>query len=218
MIGIMASQTAVAGGSYPAILDSNTEAWYSAEEINVTLDASDSLITWNDLTSNNRDLGLEGSYQPFWDADGVHMLNKGDAAAIRNDFTISKPLTIYIVFKNVTWTTQDEILQLNSSGPLFKQYFTGTRCYVYDDGNLGYVEVDNDVWVLATIVLNGASSLIQENEEAATTGTVGTNDLTTIKIGGVDVVVKELIVRSVADNLTNRSAIQAYLNDKYTIY
>jgi len=218
--GVVASQGVVAAGDYPAILDDgNTEAWYSAEAENVTLDASDSLITWNDITANNRDMGLEGTYQPFWDADGVHMLNVGDAAAIRHDVNIAKPLSIYIVFKQVSWTSQDEILSMNSSGPLFKQYFTGTRCYVYDDANLGPVEPALDTWVLVTIILNsGATSSIQMNDDAAATATIGANGLETIKLGGVDVVIKELIVRSNSDDATGQTQIKGYLNDKYIIY
>lgn len=153
------------------------------------------------------------------------LLFDGTAHFMQAAFTLNQPNTIYIVFKQVTWTILDTVFDGDEGGVSITAQLaqsTGTPkltifagSIIGDNANLAV-----GAYGVAAAVFNGASSSLTIDSTAALTGnagagnaggmTLGANGLAvTAQFGNIQV--KEIIIRNVADSVATQAQIQALL-------
>jgi hypothetical protein len=214
--------------SYPAVLeDGNTVAWYDYTQAStLTADGSNLVSRWNDRLLSGRDLIQEtGTNQPLLTADGVlfdGVDNRMKAAA----FTLNQPEYIYLVLKNVVWIKNREFMDGNGvASSLIQQNNTKPNILTY----AGLTSSENtnlseNTWSVIRFFINGDASKLQINETTATTGNFGSEKMGGFTLGcranlsqHSNIQVKEIIIRKVADNSTDETAIYNYLKTKYSL-
>jgi hypothetical protein len=87
------------------------------------------------------------------------------------------------------------------------------------DGSPSLVNTNMTVndYVVLTVVFNGTNGIVRVNETLAVTGSMGFQGMEEIRFGS-NITLKEVIIRSVADDATERQDVVDYLNTKYTVY
>ena len=216
--------------SYPNVLvDGNTVAWYIADDLTtITKDGSDFVSRWNDYLGSGRDLlqAAVGAH-PLWSADGILFDGTTDfMKAVA--FTYEQPEMIYIVFKQVTWTSVDYFFDGNASNSgIVYQAGVTPQIVAYagsastNNGNLAL-----DTWGIVRVLFDGAASKLIVNETAATTGNFGVNDMGGFTLGTkgagssgntANIQVKEIILRKISDSAGDEADIYAYLKAKYEL-
>lgn len=207
--------------------DGYTAAWYIAEEANLTLD-NDSVSTWQDMTSNNRDLtqALEAN-RPVWN-DGGYVTIAATTGLATGAFTFDQPCFYYAVIYQDTYTpsgyifapytsTSIRIRQHPTSSSSFEIYAGTWWQPVEDDSQLGE-------WQLLRILLNGANSRLVINGNSDNTGDVGATNPSGFRLGNyvgsnsANVSFKEIILRTGTESSENEAAIVEYLRDKYNLW
>ena len=142
---------------------------------------------WNDSSANNNDITLYNAPTIGVDSLNGHntLIFNGTDEEADAVFTLSTPLTIIIVFRSITWTTNDYLFdgatvntphtaQFGSSPPLYYRAEWGAT------GLSPAVTTTYTNWTTLTTVWQGADSYIKLNETAAVTFTS-----TTGSAGGV---------------------------------
>lgn len=206
------------------LADGNTAAWYEALLEYMTLNGAD-ISQWNDKSGNsNHLLQAVASAQPPWSTGGI--VFNGSTEYMKDTFTLIQPEFIYMVFKQITWTANDVILDgaAASTGKM-QQVDDTPDIEVYAglasaaDSNLAL-----DTWGIARVLFNGASSKFIIDDNTPVTGDFGSDDMGGFTIGAAatgvlpsNIRVKEIIIRSVADGATNEGLIYNYLKDKYSL-
>jgi hypothetical protein len=215
----------------PVIEDGNTVVWYLSDDLTtITKDGSDFVSEWRDKLGSGHDLlQSTGASQPLLTEAGI-LFDGIDDFMKCVAFTLVQPEQIYMVFKQVTYTSGDRIFDgdLNNSGMLRQKYPGGVspelECYA------GSFSTSNSNLLLNTfgitrILFNGASSKFQINETTEWIGDLGAFDMggfTLGRIGGSDtgwgnIEVKEIIIRKVADSAQDEQDIYDYLANKHNI-
>ena len=199
--------------------DGYTEMWFIDDEANVTKDGSNLVTVWDDLSSNDFDLANEGNgAEPTWSASGITFNGAGDQLW-NTEINQAQPYVMYIVMRQLSWTTFDRLFGFQSSDIyLWQRTATPSVQFV---ANSTYSNIDGPTTSLGVVVvrLNGANSKIQINDGEPITfngGAGATNDINIGKEEG-HILVREIIVRSAADDSTNEAAILSYLMVKYGI-
>lgn len=216
---------------YPEELDANTVAMYLYDESSTLTMNGDHLtkvIEWKDYFESGNDLDVVSAtwtQQPTLTATGVLM--DGEDQWIKGTFTLNQPITIYLVFKQVTWSRWDFVFDGNSdeSGYL-QQGSSDNSAYLVasagtalqDDGKLAL-----NTYGIVRVVFNGANSSLQINENTAVTGAGGSGNMGGFTLGRMgttdswrsNIEVKAVIIRSVADNGTVQGTIYDWLEGKY---
>ena len=141
-------------------------------------------------------------------------------------FPLEQPTQIYIVFKQITWSSSDKVFDgnINNAGALYQSILTPTiRTSAGADSNYDDKLV-LDTWGIVRVLFSGASSELIINEETTITGDSGLNDMDGFTLGASggniswgNIEVKEVILRSIADTPTNELVIYNYLKDKYSL-
>ena len=191
----------------------------------VTKDGSDFVSEWKDLSGASHPfLQATGTNQPKWEGDGV--LFDGVDNFMRLIFAVNQPSRIYMVLKQVTWTINESIIDghiapkrnligQNTATPgIF--IFAGTVTAVNNNlavGSFGIVRA----------LFSGANSTLQVNNTAKQTVDAGTLGVDGYVIGSYstgaalwsNIKVKELIIRSAADDAATETAIYNYLANKH---
>ena len=206
---------------------------YFAEYIstNVTMHISDTLvITWDDISGNSRDISNVSSVN--LPAYKLNMLNGKPILKFTGDdwlvgtFTIAQPLTIYIVFKQKTWTLNDRIFDGKTTASLMlSQNGTTPNLRIY----AGSFITENttlpvDTWGIASCIFNGASSSLQINDLTPITGNVGTATPTGFTIGGgdggslSDIEVAHIIIFNAVHSSDVKSKMIQQLNLLWDVY
>ena len=210
----------------PAVLtDGSTVLWVDSKE-NITKNGSDLVSLWGDKSGNGNDLvQATETNRPTWNSNGI-LFDGVDNFMKAVAFTLVQPEFIYIVFKQVTFTSNDYILDgnTNNSGGLFQVISSpDLRAYA---GSFSTIDSNLvlDTYGIARVQFNGATSTFQINEETQITGNFGTNNMGGFTLGnnGANTVysnieVKEVIIRNVADSAQDEGTIYNYLADKYSI-
>lgn len=213
-------------GLYALLWDLDTQNWWTLEK--VTKDANNKVTSWTDSSgAYNNGLQADTSKSPTWSSTGV--LFDGVNDFVRASSSMDVPVTVYMVFRSVTYTNLDIIMGgATSNVVVFRQYDTAPSLSIYAGVGLG----DNDDlavgdWGIATVIFNGANSSLQINSGTPLTGNTGAETvLNGITVGsGQDgtgnwsnIEVKEVITRVWNDSEAQQNLIRAYLNDKYSIY
>jgi hypothetical protein len=224
-VGSIFNTRYVAG--YPSILDDgNTVAWYDYQE-NITKDGANLVSVWGDKSGNSNDLlQAVGTNQSLWTSNGV-LFDGIDNFMKTAPFTLNQPESIYIVFKQKTWTASDRVFDANTASDGFLDQI-GTTPNIRTFAGITSAENSNlplDTYGIVRVLFNGVSSKLQVNETTAITGDFGANNLGGFTLGAratgasqfSDIEVKEIIIRKVADTTQNETTIYNYLANKYSI-
>jgi len=217
----------------PAVLsDGNTAAWYKSDETaTITKDGSQKVSRWNDFLGSGRDLTSPNEDStPTWSANGIEF--NGVFNYMTANFTLTQPEFTYIVVKIFSDAAGALYCGANSGAncPVYINSISGSVATLTMEAGGGAVSAGNapvGSFIILRTLFNGASSKFIVNSLSPNTGNPGTNPLTGFTIGsnyGIDYVgsfshiqVKEVILRRVADNSTNETAIYNYLKAKYSL-
>jgi hypothetical protein len=204
------------------LADGNTWAWYDYNQ-SITKDGSDLISIWADrLGSGHNLLQATGSIQPLWTSVGIDFDGVSDYLKTAEG-VVNQPTNIYICFKQVTWTDIDYIFDgYISVGGQLSQRTTTPDVYISAGTPSSRVSPTLDTWCIIRVLFNGASSKLQLNADAAVTGNFGANHMDGMTLGNSsatgrasDIIVKEVIIRSVDDSDENETTIYNYLKAKY---
>lgn len=177
---------------------------------------------WSDQSGNARHL-LQGTdtNRPALQADGSILFDGVDNYLKCSTFTFAQPETIYLLFKQVTWTASDYIFDGNTlnSGECIQStsspiIVVGAASTIGGNGNLAV-----DTYGVLSVVISGASTLSQVNNTTAVTGNSGLGDMAGFTLGGKgnaanafgNIQVKEVILYSGAHDATTRAQVINYL-------
>lgn len=125
--------------------------------------------------------------KPTWDAEGL--LCDGVRQFIKTaPFAYSNPQEfVFLVFKQVTWTLGDYIMDGDADNSMLLRQRTATPGFAPYAGN--YLTVSNDLavntWGIVRILYNEASSKLIVDNNAPITGDVGVGDAGGITLGSV---------------------------------
>jgi len=199
--------------------DGYTEGWFIADEANVTKDVSDLVTEWDDLSSNDFDLANDGgTARPTWSVNGITF--DGSDQLYNIEHNQAQPYVMYMVINQTGWTNFDRVFTFQGSDFILTQRNASPTVQFGANGT--YTNFDdltaNTLGVLV-VRINGASSKLQVNAGTPTTFNSGAGNLNDFNIGKEEtvMVVREIIIRSVADDSTNETAILDYLMTKYSI-
>jgi len=207
------------------IYDGNTVAWYDFNDLStITKDGGNLVSRWNDKLLSGHDLiQATATKQPLLSSDGI-LFDGVDDFMKTVAFTFDQPEMIYIVFKQVTWTSLDKVFDGDSyiSGTLYQSVNT-PELRLWAGGAIGgNNNLPVDTFGIVRALINAASSKTIVNNTTPQTGTVGASNMGGFTLGaGANstqcghIQVKEIIPRKIADNETDETAIYNYLKNKY---
>lgn len=173
--------------------------------------------TWADQSGNGRDL-LQGTdaNRPALQADGSILFDGSTDVLQCGAFTFAQPETVYILFKQATWTLNDAIFDGNTANSMkaFQSAITPevritAAAATPVNGNLPV-----DSYGVLVCVFDGASSLTQVNFTSPVSGNVGVGDAGGFKLGASasgNVQVKEVILYAAAHDAATRARVIRYL-------
>lgn len=213
----------------PSVLsDTNTVGWFASDDLStITKDSGDLVSAWNDkLGSGHNLLQATGSKKAKWGIGGIYFdgLTDGMKTAA---FTWNQPEYVYMVFRQITYTANEFILDgENNVSMLFRQASGGTapELDMYAGSALNKNStLKMNQYGIARILFNGANSKLQINEETAVTGNVGASNAGGLTVGSnvtiagswSHIEVAEIICRKTADSGATESSIYTYLKNKY---
>lgn len=176
--------------------------------------------TWADQSGNGRDLTLFNS--PTLNADGSYTFDGvNQYGNVVGGFTLNQPETVYLLFKQVSWTNTDYCCDGNSASTLTIQQITSTpsiRLLASESGAATNGNLAVGAYGVACGVFNGASSLLQVNMTTPTTGDPGSNNAGGFTLGAsaawtahANIQVLEAIVFSAAHDASQRARCVRYL-------
>lgn len=211
-----ADYDAVAGFN-PASLP-NLAAWFRFNQ-GITGTA---VSQWDDASGNGRHLKQStGAAQPAKQADGS-ILFDGSSDFLKCDaFTLNQPYTVYVLFKQVTWTANDRIFdgEATNSSILFQVGTTPSLSLFAGSTVAANTNLAVDTYGAVASVFNGASSAMQVNATTTTTGNAGAGNMGGFTLGAQgggggqwgNIQVKEVAIYSVAHDLATRQLVHTYL-------
>ena len=168
---------------------------------------------------------LTATNKPTWSANGSIFDGVGNFAR-SGAISFNQPITVYIVIKELTYTQYDQIFHLGSvsNAPLLWQVTSSGKIEMYAGTQMGAHDgagINN--WGVIIAQYNGANSLMQINGGTIYSGDVGAFNGSGIVLGSAigqrfsNILFKEFIVRTNADDETARNAIGTYLMNKHEV-
>ena len=114
----------------PAVLtDGSTVLWVDSKE-NITKNGSDLVSSWGDKSGNGNDLvQATETNKPTWNSNGV-LFDGVDNFMKAVAFTLIQPEFIYIVFKQVTWTSNARVFDGNSKYRFNFRYLWNSKSFI----------------------------------------------------------------------------------------
>lgn len=138
-------------------------------------------------------------------------------------FTLAQPVTVYMVFKSVTWTSNDTIYDGNA-GNSMRLYQVGVSPSLSMGAGPASNALAVDTYGIITNIWNGASSVIQINNLTEATANAGTTSPSGFKLGefggtsaNSNIQVAEICIYNTAHDASQRTTIKNYLAAKYAI-
>jgi hypothetical protein len=211
------------GSGFPSVLlDGNSRIYDYLKQ--VTKDGSDFVSQWNDWLGSGDNLteGV-GSNQPKWFADNG-ILFDGLNDCLQGIFTYNQPEHIYLVFKQVTWTSGDRMMDgaTNDSGSITQVSSSPNIRALAGSPSANNSDLALDTFGIMRCFFNGASSKLQIDSNTAITGNFGASNMGGFTLGNRadgllagNIQVKEAILRKIADTASDDTAIFNYLKAKY---
>lgn len=129
--------------------------------------------------SGNSNALLQGTdaKRPALQGDGTILFNGTSHFLKCNAFTLVQPETIYLVFKQVSWTDADHICNGDSANvALFQSGFTPRLSMFAGSSTGNNTNLAVGTYGVVAAVFNGASSLTQVNNTAPSTGNAGASN------------------------------------------
>jgi len=202
----------------------NLVLWLDVDDAGTIIELGGNISQWSDKSGNGNHLKQDvGGDQPTLDLDGS-ILFDGISQFLKADpFTLVQPETIYILFQQVSFDDLDTIYdgQTGDSGVL-RQQGSSPEITFFAGGFIGTLTtLPLGVYGVITTVVNGASSVLQLNNETPLTGNSGTRDMngfslarrtTLTRFGHIKV--KEIVVYAVAHDASERATVINYLSEK----
>jgi hypothetical protein len=210
------------------IYDGNTVAWYDASDLTTIIQNSSNLVSaWKDKLGSGRDLiQITTDNKPTWSSAGITFNGTG-AYMETGTWSYSTPVMIYMVFKLVTWADGSWIFELSPGHKRsLNQYSGSPNLAAWSEG---VNEITNTYLLLNTFCIirlqfNGATSGFQINNTTEATGLLATDDVTEFLLGTnitakgyetANMVLKEIIIRKVAEASNTKTLGYNYLKAKY---
>jgi hypothetical protein len=165
----------IAGTAFASYVSSLTPIAWHRYGVGLTT-ASGSIVTqWADQSGNANHLLASSTVAPILQADNTVLFDGAVQYMQCAAFTLNQPETVYVLFKQITWTSLDRVFDGGGPGMCYLRQVTGTpQLQVVGTGSAlaasGLLPL-NTYGAIACIY-NGASSVFRVNNEAETTGTV----------------------------------------------
>ncbi len=195
-------------------------AWYQYQR-GITTGA---VFQWDDQSGYNHPLQQgNATFQPVVQPDGSILFDGIDDFLVTASFTLNQPFTAYMLMRQETWVGANRFLNgANLAGDLTILQTTASPKFSGYAGSGPAAENSNlavGAYGVVSVVFNGASSAIQVDSNAATTGDFGTNNAGGLTLaanfagtaGWSKIRVKELIVYTLAHDATARQVVIDYL-------
>lgn len=214
----------------PAQLTS-LKAWYKSDT-GVSLNGA-KVTQWNDQSGNSNHLTqATEDKQPGFSASQLNgypaiVFDGVDDVLDTAAFTLNQPETVFIIFKQTTWTDNDTIFDGlgGNSGRLFQRTTTPNIGTYAGDFGPPSADLAVNTFGLITCILNGASSVLQVNNNAeSTTGSVGSSNMGGFTLGdfgdggaAANISVVEVIVMEAAASADERTSVKNYVSERYGI-
>jgi hypothetical protein len=195
----------------------NLELWY---RYNFGISAPAGVDQWDDQSGNDRHLKQATSaIRPSKEADGSILFDGIDNFLKTDAFTSNQPTTIYLLGKHVTWTGSDRFFDGNTINTgVLQQFGTTPQLRLFAGAAYGSISPTLDTYVVISVVFNGASSVLQLNNDAPVLGNAGANNMGGFTLGASggatdfgNIQAKELIKFSAAHDAATRSTNINYL-------
>jgi hypothetical protein len=210
----------------PATL-TNLRAWYKS-------DTGTTIVTgvsqWNDQSGNlNHLVQAVGASQPVVTASAINGLPcitfDGSNDNMTAAFTLAQPFTIFMVFRQVTWTSTRDLHDgiTTADSMLLQQFTTTPNLRMFGGGSLtGANTLAVNTFGLITEVWNGASSEIQLTDSAPITGNAGAAAPGGITLGSrqtstapANIGVAELVIMAATATTAERAGFRSYVASRY---
>ena len=212
------------------IYDGHSVFWFDAQDLTtVTKDGSNLVSQWRCKLGTGHDLNYTPTYDKgVWSVNGILFPKTTNQHMKTAAFTWNQPEFIYLVMKQVTWTSMNYIIDGNTAATgAIIQYNTTPKLWPYagagstpEAGNLAV----NTLGIIR-VRFNGATSKLQINGNAAFTGNIGAANMGGFNLakqgGGTsysNIQVQEIIGRNVDDSAgggADETYIYNYLKAKY---
>jgi hypothetical protein len=218
------------GGSFSPLQLTNLRGWWESDQGTTIVTG---VSQWNDLSGNNNHLlQATGTKQPALVAAQINGLPVVSFDGVDDDmvaaFALVQPETVFVVFRQPTWTNFDMVYDGAAvTNNMSLQQATASPGLAIRAG-VATVALNNNLAVGATFGLvtakyNGASSSLQVNSTAVTTGNPGANGGAGIRVGSRgdgaanfgDVDVAGLIVMAADATVQEVANVKTYFGTKY---
>lgn len=177
--------------SYPTALDDANHWWYDATDLaTITKDGSDLVSDWaakGGAKTGKNLLQATGTNQPLWVTPGTIRFDGVDNFLKSAAFTWNQPEFIYMLIKQITWTSLDRLFDGNvtNGGALF-QYPDTPKLRIYAGGSgipTDGVSLTLDTWAIIRVLFNGAASKLIVDNNTPGTGDPGANNMGGFTLG-----------------------------------
>lgn len=184
---------------------------------------------WADYSGNSRPL-LQATVanQPTFDSSGGLIFN-GTAAFMVATYTLPQPITVYILFRQISWATNAVILDGVTADSKLTQSASTPQITANAGSSLtasSTIPVSATQFGVACAVFNGATSVYQAGAggpSSTITGNAGTNSAGGITVGAAragnnfaNINVREIAVYSLAHDAPTRLQVMRYLSKIYS--
>ena len=222
------------GVTPPAILsDGNTLQWYDCvDPLKVTKDGNNLVASVIDLSGNNRTMVVNSSgNKPLYSSNGILFDGVNDCLLSQCSPSQAMPITVYILFKQISWTSLDGIFDGYGSTMSLLQSTSSptTRMFLPTGNSLFDSNLPIGAFGVKTCCFNGSTSFQRTNNLAKSTAIMAsTYTWTGLTLGAragatannpstsfSNIEVKEIIIRKVADTTQDETDIYNYLKSKY---
>lgn len=207
--------------------DGNSLAWWDSSDVStITKDAETGEVSaWASKLLASILYGGGAGKLPIYDAEGL--LFDGVDDYMVATLAVNQPCTYYIVFKQVTWTLNDNIIDGTNGTHRLRLYQNDTtpRLVMYAGAVANYNgNLPIDTWGIIKLVFNGENSYSRVLRlPIVGVANVGTHtELTAIRLGAnfnggspSNIKVKELIIRNGIDSYQDDSYLYSYLQNKH---
>tara|TARA_R100001143_G_scaffold2670_1_gene5539 strand:+ start:737 stop:1435 length:699 start_codon:yes stop_codon:yes gene_type:complete len=210
---------------------SSLKNWYDINDIStITKDGSNRVSAVADKKGTDNLLQTTSGDQPLWVESGQNGKSElnctGDRAMITSSgATISQPVSVYAVLKlPASKASTQRIIEAESG--------TGKPTFLDNDSNFWKIAApteivstnadEEDTWVLARIIYNGASSSLALDEVTVISGNAGTNAYTGLDISGEgdsrsNITLGELLKFNAVLSTADNDDLVEYLSDKWNV-
>jgi len=205
--------------------DGNTKGWWTFDDdTKVTKDYYNRISAWKDKLGSGNDLvQSDASKEPIISSNGITFDGVNDGLQ-DTSITMSSPVFLYMVIKQISWTNTDYICSMLGGGMIMTQSSTTPGLKVA--GGAESAQNDNlavGSWGIIRVKMKAGGNFckFQINETTPLTGNWCYNPLTGFAIGyhgnsyNSNILVREIILRAVDESSGDETEIYNYLKSKY---